>query len=479
MMRALASGPASGGLVLVLAVSLALRLALLALPVGFLTGDDVEILLAGIAPVTGPEVSAWEIRNLLLPHLLITPTAWVAHAVGVTSPPLLVRVAALPFLLLATVNIVLVHRLAHRFFDGATALVAAWVYALHWLPLAYGATVYPRTATTTCVLLATLLLTGQGREWARALGAGLWIALAFAFRYSEAIFLPPLALFGWASGSPWRRELPRAMVLGIGFVAGSVVTVGVVDLATWGKPFASLLAFARYTLVEQQASSLVAHQPVLWYLRRAGFWLLPPLLPFLFTRPRRGTSLPFWLLAAVPLVLLSAVHHKVLRYLQGILPFLAILVACGVLAWWRAGRRKTTVALLAAALLLSGLGVRRLVDDRSSAAVAAALALREEPCARRIVVRQAWAYGHALFLPEGAAVHDFDTPPTPEELRAALPGSDFALFYRRDLELHPELEAVLQAAGFSPQAEPTRGGSEPVVVFRGSSPCGSEPTAPR
>ncbi|MDP9120849.1 MAG: hypothetical protein M3O15_05675, partial [Acidobacteriota bacterium] len=168
---------------LVLLAATAVRL-LVASWVGFLTGDDVEVLESAFVPATGLDYQPWEIRNLLFPRLLVAPVLSLASLLGVHDPFALVKVAALPFVALTALNGWLVYRLAARFADRWTAALAAAVFSLHWLPLAYGGTVYPRTASTTSVLLAALLAAGRGRDLARAAGAGALIALGFADRYS-------------------------------------------------------------------------------------------------------------------------------------------------------------------------------------------------------------------------------------------------------------------------------------------------------
>ena len=123
--------------------------------------------------------------------------------------------------------------------------------------------------------------------WSR-LGAGALAALAFAFRYSEAIFLAPLLLL--ASRQETHRErLRNALHVGAGFAVGSLLFVGLADPCEWAL-FASLRAFFEYTLVESKASALVVSQPPYWYLWRAHRWIPPAALAGLwFLRRVKGT----------------------------------------------------------------------------------------------------------------------------------------------------------------------------------------------
>jgi hypothetical protein len=451
-------------LTIVLGLATLVRL-LVASGVGFLTGDDVEVLEAAFAAARGLDYHAWEIRNLLFPRLLVSPVLSLASSAGVHDPFWLVRIAALPFVALTTLNGWLVYRLARRLTDRGTALLAAGIFSFHWLPLAYGGTVYPRTASTTCILLAALLLAGDGREIARGFGAGSFVALAFADRYSEVIFLAPFALFALRGGRSRVQRLGGAAGVGMGFVVGTLLTVGLADLAFWGKPFASLLAFGRYTLLEGRSSSQTPHQPLLWYLAKVYLWLPPACLPLLFfLRRRAGLALP-WLGATLPLLFLSLIHHKELRYLQGAVPFLAILLAAGAAALWRSGWPRWTTALLALSLVLSLNTARAVISRKSFAAVAAARALRVEPAVKTVALSQAWAYGDHIFFGNGVTVLDLSTPPLPREVEAAIPRADALGLFAADLARSPEVERLVGQAGWVRMGDFRGWYSKPVVLF--------------
>src|SRR2546429_629798 len=66
------------------------------------------------------------------------------------------------------------------------AIGAALIFALHWIPLGFGSTVYPRNLAMACVVAAALLVD----RWPFAAGA--LVGLAFADRFSEIVFLIPI-----------------------------------------------------------------------------------------------------------------------------------------------------------------------------------------------------------------------------------------------------------------------------------------------
>jgi len=77
---------------------------------------------------------------------------WTASRLGVSNTRTLIFASALPFIALTSLTILLVYRLTLRWCeDERAALVAALLFAMHWIPLGFGSTVYPRTLAAACV----------------------------------------------------------------------------------------------------------------------------------------------------------------------------------------------------------------------------------------------------------------------------------------------------------------------------------------
>jgi len=447
---------------LIVAVT-AVRLGLALAFYGFLTGDDVEILQAGFRQAFGWPYQPWAIRNLLVSDLLVAPALRIAAALGVTATRTLVSLAAVPFVLLASLNVWLVFRLARRWLAGdAPALLAAALYALHWIPLGFGSTVYPRTASTTCVLLAAWLLSRGGLP--RASLAGGLAAVAFAIRYSEAIFLVPMLAVVALEPAPARARLARCAALLGGFLGMALLTVGLEDWLTWGRPFASLAAFARFTLIEERSSSLVVGQPWYWFFWRLPKWLPVTLLPFLWRARARRTLIPAALYALLPLLLLSGIHHKEMRYLQGVLPFVLLIAAGGAWSFWESGRR-WPVAILCAASMALGLSGIVFLRDKSMAAVRAAESLAGLAQGQIVAVSQSWAYGGTLYLRPDIEVLELPYPLTVAALEGAAARARWIAVYSRDLRANPAFAPLLAASGFTRMREFVGRSSRPVVLY--------------
>lgn len=450
---------------LVVAITTALRLLFAWRFFGFLGGDDVEVVEEAFRRAVGLNYIPWEVRDLLLPDILVAPFVRLGAALGLRETFPLVLCATLPFVLLASVNIALVYLLALRWLgDRAAARTAMAVYGFHWLPLAFGSTTYPRTVSTTLVLAAALVVSAGGRDLTRGALGGSLLALAFAVRHSEGMYLLPLLLLSGFTGADRRSSVRRTLgVLG-GFAIAAGLTVGLYDLLTWGRAFSSFIAVFKFTVVEGASSSPVAIQPLLFYFTRVLFWLPPTLLPALVFAVRVRRVRLAWPFLAVPLVVLSFVQFKELRYLQGAIPFLALLGAAGFAVMRKRWRPWLVTTLLVLTLASEVLGVR-VLHGKSMAAVTAARTMASATGVRVVALSQAWAYGHRLYFGNGIEVRDLPTPPGERDLEEKIPGADRVALYRNDLTESPTLAAVLARHGFTSTEVFTSGESKAVVVF--------------
>ena len=402
---------------------------------GFYTGDEVEVLGEAFRLATGFNYGTWDVRNTFVADVFVAPLIWIATHLGITSPSALIVIATVPFAIASSLTIVLVYRLALLGAPASSppqggetppdqpagrrrsevAIVATILFTLHWLPLGFGTTTYPRVIAMCCITAAALIVERN------AFVAGALIGVAFADRYSEIVYLIPLLVIA-------RR---RAWQVAVGAIASIAITVGVFDWIRWGAPFSSLRKFAQLTLVERDFASRVKHQSLWWYFEMLPRWCALTLLPFLWKARTR-----LWLFVLIPLALLSLIAHKEVRYLQGIIPFLAILAAIGFVQL----KRSVAIPLLAVSLVWNLWGIRFL-ERESRPAVDAARLLGRDPNARVVASSQPWACGDKLYLTPGAKALELGTPP--RHVDEILAESDAVILYESDLT--PEIAASLGA----------------------------------
>jgi hypothetical protein len=414
---------------------------------GFFIGDDVEILAEAFRVARGIPYGAWDIRSLFVPHVVVAPAIRLAAAAGIRDNVLLIGAATVPFLLLSAATNWLVYRLAIRWTgDAAAAIAALALYAFHWIPLGFGSMVFPRIVSTFCIVGAALLLSSDDERGWRHVAAGLLMAIAFADRFSEIIFIVPLAMIA-------RRRL---MFLSSALVS-IVAIAGGYDWLTWGQPFGSLIKFARVTLVQSEFASRVQHQSAIWYLETIVRWCALTLLPLVWF----GRRFARWSFILLPLVVLSVVRHKEMRYVAGVLPFLMIAAGAGFAALWHADRRRLAIALVAVSLGWDAYGLRYLAR-KSMPAVAAAREAGADPRVHAVAVSQLWAYGDRLFLTHRLKVFDVETPP--HGLEDVIDRVDTFLLYESDI--NPSIEALLHAHGFVKVRRLDDGRAREVVIYR-------------
>jgi hypothetical protein len=449
--------------------TLAAKLALAAHYDGFLTGDDLEVVQSGCRYALGLPYRPWSLRCEFHPLVLVAPLLLPLRLAGFgypfparpPDPATVAWIAALPTALASTLSIGLVFRLAPGFGLTRRAAAAAAAFdALHWLPLGYGATPYPRPISTMLLLAAMTAVASPSRF--RPLLGGLLVGAGFAVRFSEGALLAPFLLVALRT-----RRSASTLALGLaGFLIGAAVCAGGADLLTSGRPFHSLTEYFRIMYGVSPPSYPHYEKPWSWYATSILQWAGPAgVLLAAFALPARAARLPLALFATIVLVF-SAVNFKTYRYVQAAIPFLAILMAIG---WDRGSasperwRRAAALALMVAAPLWGIERTFNLLRDESMDAVAAGRWIRtRQPHPRTVLLEQGWAYGGILVLGEEIDVRDLD-PRRPLGLAPSdLDGIDAAAFYAADLS--SEDRELLRREGFAAAARFARY-RRPVEVF--------------
>lgn len=171
----------------------------------------------------------------------------------------------------------------------------------------------------------------------------------------------------------------------------------------------------------------------------------------------------------LPVLVLSVIHQKQLRYLQGVMPFLIVLAVAGAWSFWRSGQRQL-VAVLAVSSLLLGLAGLTFLNKKSMAAVVAAQQLAKSPApADSICLSQAWAYGTTIYLgTRASSIRGLPSPLTGAALEDVLEECSVVALYREDYRRDPRIAELLRQYGFTASGRYEWGHSKPALVFRRS-----------
>jgi hypothetical protein len=432
---------------------------------GFLTGDDLEIVQSAARTALGLRYDPWVLRCLFHPVVLVSPFLKIVSLLGAKDPDVLTWAAAIPTALFSTASIALTAALAMRFgLSRRAAAAAAFFQAFAWMPLAYGASPFPRPISTAMLLAAFLLAISPRPGPGRPAAAGLLAGAAFAVRWSEGVVLLPLLASPLLLRSPAPpRPRARAAAIAGGFAAGSFLFAGVTDWLTWGRPFQSLWQFFRIMFLERPP---VDNQPFWEYPYTILHWagpILPLLLIPAWKDRRARIAIGFF---ASIVLLMSLFSHKEWRYMQAAIPFLAIAAGAG---WERLWTGRLRVLAAAALFLVPVHGFERainLLSNRTSAELAAARYLRSlDPKPKNLAFLQQWAYGERLYLGNDVEIReiDYSRPVRPEAIRAAAAGADAAGIYA--LFLDDSARRELESLGFREIARFQKRRSHECVLF--------------
>ena len=415
---------------------------------GFYTGDDVEIHEMVFATIFDWDWKAWEIRSAFYPLVFIYPAVAIFEKLGSDDTALLVYIGRLVVVAFSGLNLWLTYKIASRAFDSLPiGVLAALFLAVNKLHLSFATTVYPRTISSTFVLLAVwCLLMSSSRKHA-SLWAGLALGVAAAIRYSEIVFVVP----GLIHLVMDKRYRDGAMLV-VSSVGALFLIVAVSDVLYWGAWLASLEKMILYVFSWPDSLS---KQPFYHYLTTIPSWSDWLTLGLAVTSLKWAPSrLALW--AFLPIVLLSFLSHKESRYLLPAVPFVSMLAAA---VFWRfastaKGARTAVVGALLAAVFV--LEVSFLRFRSSEEAVDAARYVAAD--ARGGVVVQRWTSGGRLYvwkLPRFARLTQDQMEEREYFLESVSPAhNSFVIAEARDVA-RQGYEKVLEELGYAEIAFPT------------------------
>ena len=293
---------------------------------GFFSGDDVEIHEMTLGALLRKSWPVWDLRCAFFPMVFVYPAQHLALAIGWSSPDMLVFAGRTAVALLSVAAIPLTWYAARRLApdEPRLAAVAVLLLAINKLQMSFGSSELPRPVATVFVLAAFLCAMRGGAV--QSVLAGVFLGVAVAFRFSEAVFIPAaLVTLGR------RRYVARASLLLVFAAATAVAIIAVSDALYWREPLSSLAAAVDYTVLRRQSSR--GYEPPWEYLKIIPAWSTYFIVTLAVAGSSRRAPEAWWLW--LPIGILSLLPHKESRYLLPVIPFLCIAAARGLL--WLAG----------------------------------------------------------------------------------------------------------------------------------------------
>jgi len=291
---------------------------------GRLHPDEVfQFLEPAFAKVHGYGVLAWEwrqgLRNWAVP-LVLAGLLKVGGWLGLTDPWVARGLVAIPLCALQAWGLVAAVRLGRR--RGGE--LGAWVtaFAIGCLPVfvVVAGRTLGEALSVALLLVAAEALSRKERPRRDGLLGGAALGLAFVVRYGS---LPALAAaLGWVALRRRWSLLGWALV-GLGVV---LLGLGVLDWATWGRPWHSVGAWFQFNVGSGGAARTFGVEPASYYWSflwsELPKWVWPALvLGVWWLRPRVGVP---GAMAVLMLAALLKTAHKEERFLY---PVLVLLVA--------------------------------------------------------------------------------------------------------------------------------------------------------
>ncbi len=260
-------------------------------------------------------------RSWLMPGLValvMRPATWIS-----ATPAFYLGAVWLELAALALLPVWAAWDIGRRF-GPDPAICAAFAVAAGLGIAEQGIRVLNEVVAADFFLPGIALLTGPATRRRMVLG-GLAMGAAVAFRVHVAPAAALVAVMGCRAH--WRsRWLP---VVAAGLLP--VALLGVLDWATWGFPFASIVDNIDANIVRGWATTYYGASPADWYVaetvRRYGY-LLVLLIPFALFGSTRAPALFVAALAIV--VVHSAFGHKEYRFIYPALLCAVVLVGLGV-----------------------------------------------------------------------------------------------------------------------------------------------------
>ena len=275
------------------------------------------------------DMSYWSTRTTPHGHSIVYPLIHFAlfqffRVVEIQDPQMIMFIVRLFHACYSLLVLFFGYKIAEALSDRETAKKTGLLLALFW---AFPFLSVRNLIEIVCIppLMAGfyyILVSKENRK--NALIAGLWLGLAFVFRYQTLSITGTIGLI-----LLFQKEFKQTLYVAVGFVLVACIIQGSADIFAWGYPFASFLEYVGYN-----ATHSLEYTTGPWYnysLLIIGTFI-PPMSLFLlygFFRNSRKT-----LIIILPVMIFFVMHsffpNKQERF---IFPVMPIILTLGIVGW--------------------------------------------------------------------------------------------------------------------------------------------------
>jgi hypothetical protein len=194
------------------------------------------------------DITYWTSRGEPHGHSIVYPSIHfllfnVFEAVGITDPQIKMYIVRFLHALYSLLIVFFGFKIAEILSDRETAKKSGLILALFW---AFPFLSVRNLIEIVCIppLVAGFYYTLISKEKLQnAFFAGLWLGLAFVFRYQTLSITGTLGMI-----LLFRKEFRQMALVAAGFLATAIVVQGSADIFAWGYPFASFREYMRYNV---------------------------------------------------------------------------------------------------------------------------------------------------------------------------------------------------------------------------------------
>jgi hypothetical protein len=258
-----------------------------------------------------------------LHFLLFSFLKWL----GITNPEIKMFVVRLLHAFYSLITVYFGYRIAEKITDKKAAKTIGLLLSLYFfMPFLSVRNLVEVTCIPPLVYATWLLLNNGNKKISAALWAGIVLGIAFSIRFQTILFTGGVGL-----ALLFKREIWRALMVGLGFLIAAGLVQGFIDYSIWGKPFVEMQEYINYNILN--ANNYITQSWYNYFILLFGI-LVPPLsiaLLFGYFKSARKQLLLF-LPSFVFLVFHSYFPNKQERFILPIIPFIIIL---GYAGWWQ------------------------------------------------------------------------------------------------------------------------------------------------